>query len=72
MAALIGIAIGLGIIFLIEAGFVWLICWALNVIGIHTICGVNVEFSWPLAFAIIVIIFAVRGLFGAFGHNSHD
>lgn len=69
MAALIGIAIGLGIVFLIDAGFVWLICWALNLIGVHTICGVPVEFSWTLTFAIMIIIGALRCLFGAFGND---
>ena len=64
MAVLIGIAIGLGIIFLVDAGFVWLICWALNLIGVHTICGVNVEFSWTLVLAIMIIGCALKGMFG--------
>lgn len=49
--------------FLIEAGFIWVLCWALNAIGITTICGVAVTFSWPLVLAIWIISILLRGIF---------
>lgn len=49
--------------FLMEAGLVWLLCWALNAIGIVTICGVAVSFSWALVLAIWIISTLLRGIF---------
>ena len=44
-----------GLIFLMEAGMVWVLCWALKAIGITTIFGWKVAFSWPLVLVIMII-----------------
>lgn len=44
-----------GIAFLIEAGMVWVLCWALKAIGITTILGWKVAFSWPLVLVVMII-----------------
>lgn len=49
--------------FLMEAGLIWVLCWALNAIGITTICGVAVTFSWPLVLVIWIISALLRGIF---------
>lgn len=53
------IVLGIGLGFLINAGLVWVLCWALNAVGIHTLFGWDVKFSWPLVvvFTILYIIF---------------
>ena len=58
---LIGI---IGFTFLFNAVTVWALVWALNAIGITAICGVPVQFSWPLVIAITLIISILRGIFG--------
>lgn len=49
--------------FLMEAGFIWALCWALNAIGVTTICGVAVTFSWPLVLVIWIVSALLRGIF---------
>ena len=49
--------------FLMEAGFIWVLCWALNAIGIATICGVAVTFSWPLVLVVWIVSILLRGIF---------
>ena len=44
-----------GIAFLMEAGMVWVLCWALKAIGITTILGWKVAFSWPLVLVVMII-----------------
>lgn len=44
-----------GIAFLMEAGMVWVLCWALRAIGITTILGWKVAFSWPLVLVVMII-----------------
>lgn len=44
-----------GLAFLIEAGMVWILCWALRAIGITTIFGWEVAFSWPLVLVVMII-----------------
>lgn len=44
-----------GLAFLMEAGMVWVLCWALRAIGITTILGWEVAFSWPLVFVVMII-----------------
>lgn len=63
MITLIIILAVLGLSFLLEAGLVWLLCWALNAIGIMTISGIAVTFSWPLVLAIWLISALLRGIF---------
>lgn len=51
------------IAFLIDAGLVWLLCWGLNTIGVHTIGSWTVQFSWPLVIVIIVITSLLSSIF---------
>ena len=44
-----------GIAFLMEAGVVWVLCWALRAIGVTTILGWKVAFSWPLVLVVMII-----------------
>ncbi len=44
-----------GIAFFIDAGIVWVLCWALKAIGITTILGWKVAFSWPLVLVVMII-----------------
>lgn len=59
LCVILGIALG----FLLNAGFVWVICWALNAIGIHTIAGWTVQFSWPLVVVFTLICCLISGFF---------
>ena len=49
--------------FFIDAGIVWAICWGLNAIGIHSIGGWQVQFSWPLVIVVILISSLLSGIF---------
>ena len=51
--------------FLINAGVVWLIVWALKAIGVTTICGWTVAFSWPLVLLFTVVCCLISGFFAA-------
>lgn len=51
----------LGLSFLCEAGIVWLICWCLKAIGIVTIFGWTVAFSWPLVLVVWIISWFLGG-----------
>lgn len=55
----------LALSFLAEAGVVWLACWCLKAIGISTIAGWTVGFSWPLVLLCWIISWLARGLFKA-------
>ena len=59
ICAFIGLAIG----FLLNAGFVWIVCWALNAIGVHTIGSWTVQFSWPLVIIFTLICLLISGFF---------
>ena len=65
MITLIIILVSLGISFLMEAGVVWLLCWALNAIGIVTIGSVAVAFSWPLVLVVWLVLILLHGIFNA-------
>ena len=49
--------------FLCEAGIVWVICWALKAIGVTTIFGWTVAFSWPLTLLFWIASWMLNGLF---------
>lgn len=68
MAIVIGLLIGYGISFLANAGLVWLLCWGLKAVGITTIGGWTVAFSWPLVLIFTVVYIILHGIFG--GHNK--
>lgn len=63
MTILITLLIILGVGFLCEAGLVWLVCWGLNALGIYTICGVAVSFSWPLVIVVWAVGAILQGIF---------
>ena len=63
MTVLVLVLVALVVEFLCEAGLVWLICWGLNVLGIYTICGLSVSFSWPLVIVIWAVGAILRGIF---------
>jgi hypothetical protein len=60
---IIGIILGIALGFLLNAGFVWIICWALNAMGIHVIAGWTVQFSWPLVIVFTLICCLISGFF---------
>lgn len=57
------IVAALALAFFIDAGIVWAICWGLNAIGIHSIGGWQVQFSWPLVIVVILISSLLSGIF---------
>ena len=57
---LVAFIIVFGIAFLMEAGIVWVLCWALKAIGVTTILGWEVAFSWPL----VIVIMIISSIFG--------
>lgn len=59
----IGWLLYLAVTFFINAGIVALLCWGLNALGIHTILGWTVAFSWPLVFVFIIISIILRCIF---------
>ena len=64
MAIVIGLLIGYGISFLLNAGVVWLLCWGLKAIGITVIGGWTVAFSWPLVLIFTIVCMILRNIFG--------
>jgi len=63
IAFLIGYLIGLALSVLINAGFVWLIVWALKALGIFTIGSWTVAFSWPLVILFTIVYIILSSLF---------
>ena len=63
IGVLIAILVGLGIGFLINAGVVWALCWGLNAIGITSIGGWTVQFSWPLVVVFTLATIIIGGFF---------
>ncbi len=47
----------------IWGGLIWLLCWGLQTIGITSIAGWTVAFSWPLVVVIVVILTILSMLF---------
>lgn len=48
---------------LINAGIVWVITWGLIKIGITTICGWTVAFSWPLVIVFTLVVMILKAIF---------
>ena len=48
---------------LIWGGIVWVMCWALIAIGITTIGGWTVAFSWKLVLIVALIYTILRNIF---------
>jgi hypothetical protein len=53
--ALIFFILSLGFAFLCNGVAVWLICWGLKAIGITSIFGWTVSFSWPLVLVFTLV-----------------
>ena len=68
MLVLLAIIAALALGFFIDAGIVWIICWGLNVIGIHSIGSWQVQFSWPL----VIVVILISSLFGRFFRVNVD
>ena len=47
----------------LNALVVWLLCWGLKAIGIYTICGWTVGFSWPLVLVFVIVCSTLGGIF---------
>lgn len=60
---LIGFILGIIISLLVNAGVVWVITWGLVEIGITTICGWTVAFSWPLVIVLTLIVMILKAIF---------
>jgi len=68
MTTFLAVLAGIGAIVLtlalsvaIWGGLIWLLCWGLQAIGITSIAGWTVAFSWPLV-VVIVIIWTILSL----------
>lgn len=60
---LIVFAITLGLNLLVWALFLKILCWALPLLGITTIFGWTIAFSWKLVIVIAIIISFLRSIF---------
>ena len=63
MLVLVGIfyiALISALVFGLNAIVVWLLCWGLKAIGIVSIFGWTVAFSWPL----VVVFMVISSIFG--------
>ena len=64
--AVLGIFLfSLAISFLCTAAIVWLLCWALPLVGITAIAGWTIAFSWKLVLIIAIILAILRSIFSA-------
>ena len=59
---IIGLLIGFGLAFLINAATVWIIVTLLKAIGITMIGTWTVAFSWPLVLLFTIITMVIRGI----------
>lgn len=57
------VILSLVISFLVTAGLVWVLCWALPAIGIVAIGSFTIVFSWKLALVVWVIMFLLQSIF---------
>lgn len=62
LLVIIGLLIGFGLAFLINAATVWIIVALLKAIGITMIGSWTVAFSWPLVLLFTIITMVIRGL----------
>lgn len=57
------VILSLVVSFLMTAGLVWVLCWALPAIGIVAIGSFTIVFSWKLALVVWVIMFLLQSIF---------
>ena len=63
LLVIIGLLIGFGLAFLINAATVWIIVALLKAIGITMIGSWTVAFSWPLVLLFTILTMTIRGIF---------
>lgn len=63
LLVIIGLLIGFGLAFLINAATVWIIVALLKAIGITMIGTWTVAFSWSLVLLFTIITMVIRGIF---------
>ena len=56
--------------FLFNALTVYVLCWGLKAIGVTSICGWTVAFSWPLVIVFSLITGVIRGFFSNSNSSS--
>ena len=56
-------AITFAIITLVWGGIVWVLCWGLTSIGITTIGGWTVAFSWKLVLIVALVASVLKSIF---------
>ena len=61
LAGIFYVALIFALVFGIDAIIVWLLCWGLKAIGIVSIFGWTVAFSWPLVVVVMIITFIFNG-----------
>ena len=59
---IIGLLIGFGLAFLINAATVWIIVTLLKAIGVTMIGTWTVAFSWPLVLLFTIVTMIIRGI----------
>ena len=64
------VILSLVVSFLVTAGLVWVLCWALPAIGIVAIGSFTIVFSWKLALVVWVIMFLLQSIF--MGGSKND
>ncbi len=57
------IVLTLAVVVGLNALVVWLLCCGLKAIGVYTICGWTVAFSWPLVLVFVIICSTLGGIF---------
>ena len=65
LVVVVSLLLILGICFLLSAALIWGICWALPAIGVTTICGWTVAFSWKLVILLTLVQAFLRGIFSS-------
>ena len=60
----------LAVSILIWGGIVWLLVWGLTAIGITTIGGWTVAFSWKLVIIVALIYTILHGIFSPSSHKN--
>ena len=66
VCAIVGVILGTLLLgFLVSAGVIWGICWALPAIGVTTIFGWTVAFSWKLVILLTLVQAFLRGIFSS-------
>lgn len=55
---------------LVWGAIVWIVCWGLTAIGITTIGGWTVAFSWKLVFVVWLLYNILHGIFASYATSK--